>query len=71
MTYLTYLSTSQHLCINEWTYHMHVHGKTKYTYIYIYIYIRENPNLIMLRTNKQINGEIATQEHKTRQNKGV
>ena len=48
---------------------MHVHGKTKYTYIYIYI--RENPNLIMLRTNKQINGEIATQEHKTRQNKGV
>ena len=67
MTYLTYLSTSQHLCINEWTYHMHVHGKTKYTYIYII----ENPNLIMLRTNKQINGEIATQEHKTRQNKGV
>ena len=50
---------------------MYVHGKTKYTYIYIYIYIRENPNLIMLRTNKQINGEIATQEHKTRQNKGV
>ena len=42
-----------------------------HTYIYIYIYIRENPNLIMLRTNKQINGEIATQEHKTRQNKGV
>ena len=39
--------------------------------IHIYIYIRENPNLIMLRTNKQINEEIATQEHKTRQNKGV
>ena len=27
MSYFTYLTTSQHLRINAWSYHMHVHGK--------------------------------------------
>ena len=38
ITYLTYLTVPQHLCINAWSYHMHIHGisiKEK----------RRNPNL--------------------------
>ena len=36
---------------------MHVHGINREN-------IRENSNLIMLRTNKQINKGIGTQKHK-------
>ena len=38
MTYFTYLTTPQHLCINAWSCYMHVHDISKKT-------LKRNPNL--------------------------
>ena len=46
MTYLTYLTTPQHLCINVWLYHMHVHDISKKE-------LKRNPNLTCKEQIKQ------------------
>ena len=50
MTYLTYLTISQHLYINEWTCE--------------YYSKKRKENSSMLKTNKQLNKGTETQKHK-------
>ena len=64
MTYFTYLTAPQHLCINAWLYHMHAHG------ISIKDKIR-NPNLTCEGQTTNKHGRQRLIGMKTGQNKSI